>query len=123
MMEAMPAAQEDNFHDQMAYAVQSLEEGLGGNLVSVVLFGSLARGDEEEGSDWDLLVIAWGLSKRHLERLRGLKEFLPTQCSGRLSILAKTPYEFVAALPTLYLEIALDGLILYDASSFADKRV
>ena len=34
-------------------------------LVAVVLFGSRARGEGSETSDWDLLVIAEGLPPRH----------------------------------------------------------
>lgn len=41
--------------------VSALREGLGDELVAVVLFGSRARGEAHQGSDWDVLVIANGL--------------------------------------------------------------
>ena len=100
-------------------AVRALQQGLGKKLVAVVLFGSRARGDAKEDSDWDMLVIAKDLPKRQMERYRETKEILPQKWRGRISILAKTPDEFEAVLPSLYLEIALDGLILYDPQEYA----
>lgn len=103
--------------------VQALQQGLGKKLVAVVLFGSRARGDAKEERDWDLLVIAENLPERQMERYRKVKEILPQKWRGRISILAKTPDEFEAALPSLYLEIALDGLILYDPQEYAAVKL
>jgi uncharacterized protein len=104
---------------EIAPVVQALQQGLGKKLVAVVLFGSRARGDAREESDWDILVIAKDLPERQMERYRRTKEILPQKWRGRTSILAKTPDEFEAVLPSLYLEIALDGLILYDPQEYA----
>ena len=100
-------------------AVYALQQGFGKKLVAVVLFGSRARGDSRAESDWDLLVIARDLPQRQMERYRKIKEMLPPTWRGQISILAKTPDEFEAALPSIYLEIALDGLILYDPEGYA----
>lgn len=99
--------------------VQALQQGLGKKLVAIILFGSRARGDAKEESDWDILVIAKDLPERQIERYRKIKEILPQNWRGRISILAKTPDEFEIVLPPLYLEIALDGLILYDSQEYA----
>jgi len=99
--------------------VRALQQGLGEELVAIVLFGSRARGDAKDESDWDMLVIAKDLPKRQIERYRKTKEILPQKWRGRVSILAKTPDEFEAVLPSLYLEIALDGLILHDPQEYA----
>jgi predicted nucleotidyltransferase len=103
--------------------VASLKRRLGKNLVSVILFGSRARGEGDEGSDWDLLVLAEGLPDGTLARYQFLKGLVPAVWRGRLSILAKTPEEFESSLPPLWLDIALDGVILYDPKSFAEDRL
>ena len=99
--------------------VSALETGLGDRLVAIILFGSHARGEASAASDWDMLVIATGLPRRAFERHIALKRMLPTECRGAISLVAKTPDEFEAHLPSLYLDIALDGQILYDLRSYA----
>jgi uncharacterized protein len=108
---------------EITTVVSALQQGLGEKLVAVVLFGSRARGDANEESDWDMLVIARDLPERQIERYRKIKEIIPPKWRGRISILAKTPDEFEAVLPSLYLEIALDGLILYDPHEYARAKL
>lgn len=98
--------------------VEALSRGLEKRLISVVLFGSRARGDSSAASDWDLLVIAQDLPVRLFARRLYLKGMLPASCRGAISILARTPDEFRAQLPSLYLDIALDGRILYDSGGY-----
>ena len=71
--------------------VLGLREGLGRDLVAVVLFGSRARRDEIEGSDWDFLVVARNLPERTLERTFRLKKMLSPLHRGEASLLARTP--------------------------------
>lgn len=101
----------------------ALKQNLGNALVSVILFGSRARGDAHEYSDWDLLVIARDLPSKHFKRHIQLKEFLPVAWRGDVTVLAKTPKEFEAYLPSLFLDIALDGIILYDTEGYARKKM
>jgi predicted nucleotidyltransferase len=103
--------------------VSKLREGLGEDRVAVVLFGSRARGEAHEGSDWDVLVIARRLLGRTLERAIWLKRMLPPEYRGEVSLLAKTPEEFMSNLPDLYLDIALDGIVLYDTDEYMAKRL
>ena len=114
---------EDTVNIELNPVVHALQKGLGEGLVAVVLYGSRARGEAKVESDWDLLVIAQDLSKRHIERYREMKDVLPPEWRGRISILAKTPEEFEAVLPSLYLEIALDGLILHDPQGYATAQL
>ena len=48
---------------------------------------------------------------------------LPAEHRGEVSLLAKTPEEFMAGLPDLYLDIALDGMILYDTGGYMAERL
>lgn len=103
--------------------VSGLREGLGDELVAAVLFGSRARGEAREGSDWDFLVVARDLPKRTLERSFRLKKMVPPLHRGEASLLAKTPEEFTAGLPDLYLDIALDGVVFYDTDGYMTERL
>lgn len=103
--------------------ITALQNGLGERLVSVVLFGSRARGDAKEESDWDLLLIARDLPQGTLRRHITLKQMLPDAWRGRISLLAKTPEEFEARLPALYLDIALDGIVLYDSGNYVTEKL
>jgi predicted nucleotidyltransferase len=44
----------------LAPVLETLRNGLGDDLVAVVLFGSRARGEAGPESDWDLLLIGEG---------------------------------------------------------------
>jgi uncharacterized protein len=106
-----------------AEVVSKLREGLGEDLAAIVLFGSRARGEAREGSDWDVLIVARRLPERTLERAIRLKQMLPPAYRGEVSPLAKTPEEFTANLPDLYPDIALDGMILCDTDGYMTKRL
>jgi len=113
----------DYQHDLPALVVSALVGTLGDRLRSVVLFGSRARGDHYPESDWDLLVIADLLPTRPLERYREIKSALPPATRGATAVLATTPQEFEGHLPEIYLDIALDGQILWDRAGYAAGRL
>jgi len=106
-----------------AQAIDALRVALGDQLIAAVLFGSQARGDGHDGSDWDVLIVAEALPERIFERHIFLKRLLPANCRAAVSIIARTPTEFEARLPSLYLDIALDGRILYDPRGYAEARL
>jgi len=116
-------AQIDDTLDLPALVVPALVGALGDRLQSVVLFGSRARGDHYPESDWDLLVIAELLPTRPLERYREIKSALPPATRGATAVLATTPQEFEGHLPEIYLDIALDGQILWDRAGYAAGRL
>lgn len=107
----------------MAEIVTALKHRLGEHLIAIVLFGSRARGEANEASDWDLLIIAHHLPANVMERHLMLKSALPIAWRARTAILAKTPQEFEARLPSLYLDIALDGIVLYDTNEYITERL
>jgi predicted nucleotidyltransferase len=103
--------------------VDKLSAALGDRLLGVVLYGSHARGEAREDSDVDLLVIARGLPERrydrsiHLQRVvRGIKDAPP------ISVLGKTPGEFESHFPSLYLDIGVDGVVLYDRDGYTTGK-
>jgi predicted nucleotidyltransferase len=104
-------------------AVQAMKQGLGADLVAVVVFGSQARGEADANSDWDLLLLARRLPEKPWQRHIQLKRLLPEAWRGRVSLLAKTPAEFEAHLSALYLDIALDGVVLYDTGNYITQRL
>jgi predicted nucleotidyltransferase len=108
---------------QLANVLDALRHGLGEDLVSVVLFGSRSREEAGPESDWDLLVLARSLPERTMQRHFFLKRMLPEVWRGRIALLAKTPNEFEARLPALYLDIALDGIVLHDTEGYMAKRL
>ncbi|MFQ5853170.1 MAG: nucleotidyltransferase domain-containing protein [Candidatus Binatia bacterium] len=104
-------------------AVKALRRALGDRLVAVVLFGSRARGDARPDSDWDLLVIAEQLPEGYWDRHRSIREALRDgRCAG-VSVVAKTPTEFESYLAPLYLDIALDGQLLFDRNGYARGKL
>jgi len=106
-------------------SVTALRRELDASLVAVVLYGSRARDEAHAESDWDLLVIARNLPSSRLARHVLLKRMLPDRHRARVSLLAMTPEEFDAPnyVPSHYLDIALDGQVLYDPGSHLRRRI
>lgn len=108
---------------------EALKRHFGDRLVSVVLYGSAARGDYTPSSDIDLLIIAEGLPASRLERSRILvemeeKEFYHTLAELHrkgiytdFSTRMKTPDEARKFTP-FYLDLTEDAIILYDKGEF-----
>jgi len=68
-----------------------MERHYGDRLVQVILFGSQARGDAEEGSDIDVLIV-----------LRGDVDF-SSESEATISIIAGISLEYTAVLSCLFL--------------------
>lgn len=119
----MSHSREEQVKGVLEPVMEALQRGLGDNLVAVALFGSRARGDATPDSDWDLLLIAHNLPERPLSRHFYLKSLLPKEWRARISLLAKTSGEFDARLTSLYLDIALDAIVLYDPQGYLHERL
>jgi len=56
--------------------LQKCKQKFGDDLISIILFGSYARGTAVEYSDVDLLVIAKNLPKRRIDRHKVLRDIV-----------------------------------------------
>ena len=113
----------DDPREAFAPVRECLQRELGEQLLCLVLFGSRARGEATEDSDWDVLLVARDLSSSVLERKQMLRSVLPRYWRYRVSFVARTPQEFESADPPLFLDIALDGLIAHDTTGYARDRL
>ncbi|MBI5525730.1 MAG: nucleotidyltransferase domain-containing protein [Deltaproteobacteria bacterium] len=102
--------------------VRRLRSGFGSDLFGVVLFGSRARGDAGDRSDFDVFVIADRLPSGALERHKAVLERIGGR-KGPVNFLAKTKREFEEAFPSLYLDLAKDGIVLFDKTGYMKERL
>jgi len=108
--------------------VGALRERFGGDLTSVVVYGSVARGEAERDSDVDLLVVVRNLPRSRLARqdlFIEVEEVLEGEVRKLeedgyridFSPILLTPEEAARARP-LYLDMVEDAVILYDRDGF-----
>ncbi|MFP3306215.1 MAG: nucleotidyltransferase domain-containing protein [Thermocladium sp.] len=105
-----------------------LLDEFGDRLISVVVYGSVARGDHRNDSDVDLLIVIKDLPKTITERMM-LFEKIESKIEDDIdklmdegyyvtfSPIMKTPEEAVRFSP-LYMDMTDDAVILYDRDNF-----
>jgi predicted nucleotidyltransferase len=106
----------------------------GGRLVSVMLFGSIARGDWDYDSDIDILVIAEGWEDKPVwarvreirkvkERLEETLEYSEALRAGYHPIIQNytLSVEEAGKFNRIYLDAVIDGIILYDRGEFLSR--
>ncbi len=101
--------------------VERLKNGFGEDLIGIILFGSRARGDEQQGSDYDIFLILDTLPKKPIERQRIIIGKIKKK--GSVNIIARTRDEFESSFPPLYLDLAIDGIVLYDKGGYVEKKL
>ena len=101
--------------------VKIYRDYLGDALFSMVLFGSHARGEAKETSDYDLLIIAEGLPAKPVKRILFIRAPLKGQFDERFSIMAKIPKEMTDHFPSFFLDLGIDGVIIFDRDDFFKK--
>lgn len=112
-----------------------LKQQYGDRLVSVVLYGSVARGTARATSDLDLLLIIQGLPDPYGERIDGLvpvlmtlrkqPEYVALVAEGLLpspSVVMLTPEE-ASHNRLLYLDMIEEGIRLIDKGDFFKRRL
>lgn len=107
---------------------RSLKKHLQERLVSVVLYGSVARGEATRYSDIDLIIVVEGLPEGRFARLDVLSEADKTIEASLKTLwdegiytgftkILKTPREAEKIIP-LYLDMTEDAIILSDKGDF-----
>lgn len=108
--------------------VEALRRKYRDRFISLIIFGSVARGEMRRDSDIDLLLIIDSLPKSRLERQREFME-VEKEIEGYLnelfdegyfidfSPIIKTPEEAMRISP-LYLDMVEDAVIVYDKDFF-----
>lgn len=111
-----------------------LHQRLGHRLMSVILFGSAARGELTPTSDIDLLVIAEQLPKGAFlrsEPIQQAREAIGPLCETLferlgwypyISVILKTPQEAERG-SRLFLDMVEDAKLLYDRGGFFRRRL
>lgn len=109
--------------------VEALQSRLGDRLVSVILYGSYARGQSGPDSDVDLLIVAEGLPSSSLERQSFLIPLLieienpyreslkPTGWFPYVSTVLKIPEE-ADCVSRIYFDMVEEARILFDREGF-----
>jgi uncharacterized protein len=120
---AVPASGPAPLRAAIEAAVEAWRTSLGPRLVSIVLFGSLARGEAGEESDIDVLVVAadfpWSLAARRRillaewERIRAERQL----AAVTWNLVTKSPDEARHHSP-LYLDMVGDAILLFDREGF-----
>ena len=97
-----------------------LHSRCGEDLISVVLFGSWARGEARAESDIDLLVISTHFPRSRLDRHMDMFEAVKTVAkdfASKVSIIPLTPEEASTTKP-FYLGMLTAHVLLYDRDGF-----
>ena len=105
-----------------------LKQRLGDDLVSVVLFGSVAKGEARGGSDIDLLVVARNLPRSQLARtdivIEAEQRLFNAMWKGgapgdrpMIAAIMRTPEEAYRPVP-LYLDMVDEAVLLFDRGGF-----
>jgi predicted nucleotidyltransferase len=107
--------------ERLKNLVERMRAAFADDLWGMVLFGSQARGEARSGSDCDVFVIISNLPAGPFERAKYISERLAPWIGANL--VTRTKDEFERGFPSLYLDLALDGVILYDRDGYTERKL
>lgn len=118
----------EKFQDLENRLLSGIKSFYGDRLVSVAVFGSVARGTQNFDSDIDVLIIVNNLPAGRMKRIREfeaveeriepiLKRLQKKGIHTDISAILKTPEEAERGTP-LFLDMVEDARILFDRSGF-----
>ena len=120
---SVPASLQEPFRSALRAAADAWFAGMKEDLISLVLFGSVARGQARPSSDIDIVVVARGFPRSLRDRRRPLLEqWERVRASSGLphvewNLVTKSPEEARFRSP-LSLDIVEDGMLLFDRGGF-----
>ncbi|MGH7331457.1 MAG: nucleotidyltransferase domain-containing protein [Candidatus Rokuibacteriota bacterium] len=115
----VPESVPERFRTALVVATEAWMAEQGEHLISLVLFGSVARGQARPASDIDLVVVAEGLPRSLAERRRPFLQAWERARAARglphveWNLITKSPQEARVHSP-LYLDIVEDGIVILD---------
>jgi uncharacterized protein len=121
------------FDGLLTKVVSAVHGVYGDRVVSIVLYGSVARGKMRHDSDVDVLIVARDLPRGRLSRVQEFEAVEETlaedlrRAAGHgihtaLSPVLKTPEEASVGSP-LFLDMVEDARVLYDKGDFFARRL
>jgi predicted nucleotidyltransferase len=119
----VPASLQEPFRTALLAGSEVWVADLGSLLVSIVLFGSVARRHARPTSDIDLVLVAHDLPRALVDRRRIFLESWERVRRARAlphmqwNLIAKSPAEAQHRSP-LYLDIVEDGILVFDRDGF-----
>lgn len=124
----------EKFRELEKLLLSMIKSHYGERLISVVIFGSVARETQAFDSDLDVLIIAKDLPKGRMKRIgefenveEKIEPFLESLrkedgINTYISAVMKTPEEAEKGSP-LFLDMVEDAKILFDKKGFFEKRL
>lgn len=103
--------------------IEKFKQLFGKDFVALALFGSFARGEVKGAGDIDLFCIIDSLPDSVYHRKKLLHQIAVQCIKRRFSIIAQTEKEFVSHFSSLYLDLGLDAISIYDSDDFLAQKL
>ena len=121
------------FDELLTQVVTAIQAVYGDRLVSIVLYGSVARGTMRHDSDMDLLIVARDLPRGRLKRVEEFESVESAMAEAfrhaashgvttSLSPIIKTPEAVLIGSP-LFLDMVEDARVLHDQNGFFSQEL